>query len=120
MSCGRIFYREEAFTQHLNQQHRATKSRVKETLQSSRLDLADQSHFWCGFCNSNIALQGAGPTALDERFNHIDTEHFKKGQRGSDWRSPSESSRLQHEALGKSETMHLADGNRRKRKCAGL
>jgi hypothetical protein len=22
---------------------------------------------------------------LDERFNHIDVEHFKKGERGRDW-----------------------------------
>jgi hypothetical protein len=25
---------------------------------------------------------------LDERFNHIDIEHFKKGERGQDWSSP--------------------------------
>jgi hypothetical protein len=28
---------------------------------------------------------------LDERFNHIDIEHFKKGERGQDWRFPSSS-----------------------------
>lgn len=26
---------------------------------------------------------------MDERFNHIDIEHFKKGERGQDWRFPS-------------------------------
>ncbi|KAJ5180422.1 hypothetical protein N7492_003632 [Penicillium capsulatum] len=119
-SCGRIFHREEAFSQHLSQQHRIAKNRVKETLQASRLDLADQSHFWCGFCNNHIALRNDGPTALDERFNHIDTEHFKKGQRGSDWCPPSESSSLQRTAVVRNETTQLPDTHRLKRKCPGL
>jgi hypothetical protein len=29
-----------------------------------------------------------GPAASDERFNYIDIEHFKKGERGQDWSSP--------------------------------
>ncbi|KAJ5127465.1 hypothetical protein N7448_008244 [Penicillium atrosanguineum] len=84
-SCGRIFYREETYTQHLNQQHRIPKTRTKSTLNASRLDLANQSQFWCGFCNRTIELRSHGPAALDERFNHIDIEHFKKGERGRDW-----------------------------------
>ncbi|KAJ5915391.1 hypothetical protein N7466_011324 [Penicillium verhagenii] len=84
-SCGRIFYREETYTQHLIQQHRIPKPRLKSSLSSTRLDLADQSHFWCGLCTRAIPLQSNGAAALDERFNHIDTEHFKKGERGHDW-----------------------------------
>jgi hypothetical protein len=54
---------------------------------NNRLDLAGQSDFWCGFCNRRVPL-GHGPAASDERFNHIDIEHFKKGERGQDWSSP--------------------------------
>ncbi|KAJ5658119.1 uncharacterized protein N7484_001768 [Penicillium longicatenatum] len=87
-SCGRIFYRQETYTQHLTQQHRIPKTRLKASLSATRLDLADQSHFWCGLCSRTVPLQSTGSTALDERFNHIDIEHFKKGERGHDWVSP--------------------------------
>lgn len=55
---------------------------------NNRLDFAGQSDFWCGFCNHRVPLRSHGPAALDERFNHIDIEHFKKGERGQDWCSP--------------------------------
>lgn len=32
-----------------------------------------------------MLLRNSGAAALDERFNHIDVEHFKKGERGRDW-----------------------------------
>jgi hypothetical protein len=32
-----------------------------------------------------VELRNSGGAALDERFNHIDVEHFKKGERGRDW-----------------------------------
>lgn len=116
-SCGRIFYREETYTQHLNQQHRIPKTRTKSTLNASRIDLADQSQFWCGFCNRSIALHSHGPAALDERFNHIDIEHFKKGERGRDWCLPSGDGQsvLDKSVAG---TSHISEGNKRKRKAS--
>ncbi|KAJ5358634.1 uncharacterized protein N7496_011047 [Penicillium cataractarum] len=81
-SCERIFYREETYAQHLTTHHHVPKAKVKSVVQGSRLDLADQSHFWCGFCGKDVALRNSGSVALDERFNHIDVEHFKKGERG--------------------------------------
>lgn len=87
-SCGRIFYREETYTQHLTQQHRIPKNRLPSALAATRLDLGDQRQFWCGLCSQWVSLQSHGPSALDERFNHIDTEHFKKGERGCDWAFP--------------------------------
>lgn len=56
---------------------------------NNRLDLTGQSDFWCGFCNRRVLLKSHGAAALDERFNHIDIQHFKKGERGQDWASPS-------------------------------
>lgn len=51
--------------------------------------MASQSQFWCGFCNHIISLVNNSQAAWDERFNHIDSEHFKKGERGQDWCFPS-------------------------------
>lgn len=74
-----------------------------------------------------IALQNRGSAALDERFNHIDIEHFKKGERGRDWCLPlsGESDVLMGGAesiVHKSEvagTPSLPEGKRRKRKFSG-
>ncbi|KAJ5902396.1 Zinc finger C2H2 [Penicillium taxi] len=88
-SCCRIFYREQTYMHHLAQSHRVSKSRTHSTLHATKLDLAEQSQFWCGFCSRNIQLQNRGSAALDERFNHIDIEHFKTGKRGRDWQFPS-------------------------------
>lgn len=57
-----------------------------------------------------------GAAALDERFNHIDVEHFKKGERGGDWRFPS-SSRTRIQVGGGDDE---GEGQRRKRRCPGL
>lgn len=83
--CERIFYREETYTHHLGQHHRVPKTKVKAAAQASRLDLAAQTQFWCGFCGRHVLLRNSGAAALDERFNHIDVEHFKKGERRRDW-----------------------------------
>lgn len=58
-------------------------------MHTNRLDLAGQSQFWCGFCNHTVPLLNHGPAACDERFNHIDVEHFRKGEKGQDWSLPS-------------------------------
>ncbi|KAJ5577826.1 uncharacterized protein N7459_006790 [Penicillium hispanicum] len=125
-SCGRIFYREETYTQHLGQHHGLFNNGLINTLNSSRLDIADQSGFWCGFCSRTIPLRNHGPAALDERFNHIDIEHFKKSERGRDWRFPSLAEReVLHGGGYSSVNQHEAspspidDGNHRKRKFGG-
>lgn len=125
-SCGRLFHREDTYIHHLSQQHRLPKNRVRSTLDASRLDLDGQSQFWCGFCNSIVPLQSRGSAALDERFNHIDVEHFKKGERRRDWCSPlaegpcapSETSTATEkgQGIGPSQTW---ERNSRKRKLSG-
>src|SRR5205085_4765051 len=44
---------------------------------------------WCGFCRKLISLKNQGLEAWDERFDHIDTEHFRKGQKITNWLPPS-------------------------------
>lgn len=71
-----------------------------------------------------IALQGRGAAALDERFNHIDTEHFKKGDRQSDWCFPQTKdlgglSGTGQNLMDQSEHVSMGSkGNGRKRKLA--
>lgn len=40
-----------------------------------------QSGFWCGFCKRVVPLRSRGLEAWDERFDHIDDCHFKRGER---------------------------------------
>jgi hypothetical protein len=54
-----------------------------------------------------------GAAALDERFNHIDVEHFKKGERGGDWRFPT----LGLTACGRGDDEDDDGEGRRKRRC---
>ncbi|KAK1139109.1 hypothetical protein N8T08_001295 [Aspergillus melleus] len=56
---------------------------------SDQSQLNGQSQFWCGFCRSIVPVMDQGLAAWNERFNHIDSEHFKKGQRIGDWLLPS-------------------------------
>jgi len=58
---------------------------IKEELKSTRIGRNGQGQFWCGFCVKIIALEKKGLEAWDERFNHVDDKHFKRGQPISDW-----------------------------------
>ncbi|KAJ6071323.1 hypothetical protein N7499_009337 [Penicillium canescens] len=89
--CERVFGRIETYTQHVRV-HGINEYEVAASASKNRLDLTDGSQFWCGFCDRRIPLRSDGAAALDERFNHIDRDHFKKGERGQDWRFPSSSS----------------------------
>ncbi|KAJ5082027.1 hypothetical protein N7532_011070 [Penicillium argentinense] len=116
-ACGRVFYREETYVQHLGQQHRLPKTRVRSALLSTRLDLAGQSSYWCGFCRREVPLTSAGAAALDERFNHIDSEHFKKGERGVDWCFSFQGVDV---ANASNQVVEQGMEGRRKRRCSGL
>jgi hypothetical protein len=77
--------------------HGINEYEVAASASKNRLDLTDGSQFWCGFCDRRVPLRSDGAAALDERFNHIDRDHFKKGERGQDWRFPSSFSPSVHE-----------------------
>ncbi|KAJ5757814.1 uncharacterized protein N7511_006508 [Penicillium nucicola] len=89
--CERLFGKVDMYTQHVRE-HGVNEYEIAAGASENRLDLADDSQFWCGFCDRRIPLRSGGSAALDERFNHIDQDHFKKGERGADWRFPSASS----------------------------
>ena len=84
--CAKIFYRREKFTQHLKHDHpKMSDHYINKEVRRTRIGRNGQYQFWCGFCRKIIGLKSKGLEAWDERFNHVDDEHFKRGQRISDW-----------------------------------
>ena len=87
--CGIMFYKPEIYMQHLSQQHCYQRDQIEMSVQSNRLDLPkNQGHFWCGFCRKEVLADSRGSSLLNERFDHIDTQHFKTGDRGDGWVFP--------------------------------
>ncbi|KAJ0421033.1 hypothetical protein BJY00DRAFT_312452 [Aspergillus carlsbadensis] len=88
VSCARIFNRQEAYAQHLKKQHQADDDgKVQASVCKNGLDW--NGKFWCGFCRDIIHVRGEGLVALNQRFNHIDIEHYQKGERIDNWFLPS-------------------------------
>ncbi|KAL8786431.1 MAG: hypothetical protein Q9195_008201 [Heterodermia aff. obscurata] len=79
--CAKVFYRREQFQAHLKESHLIKDDEViREHCKKHRIGRNGQSGFWCGFCKKIVTLKHKGLEAWDERFNHIDQEHFKNGQ----------------------------------------
>ncbi|KAE8348100.1 hypothetical protein BDV28DRAFT_112961 [Aspergillus coremiiformis] len=89
LPCARLFYRQEIYVQHLRKHHQVEEEEVQTSLSKNSIGQDGQSQFWCGFCRNIIPLKNQGLAAWNERFNHIDTEHFKNGERIDDWLLPS-------------------------------
>lgn len=87
--CGRMFHRQEVYAQHLQRQHRIPEDRIQLAILENRIGLDGQSQYWCGFCRRNIPMRKHGAAGWNERFDHIDVEHFKRGTRIGDWMLPS-------------------------------
>ncbi|KAL6720676.1 hypothetical protein ACLMJK_002601 [Lecanora helva] len=84
--CGQVFYRREHFQIHLDEAHKVKDpERVREQCKLRRVGRNGQRGFWCGFCQTVVSLKKRGLEAWDERFTHIDDEHFKKGERVDNW-----------------------------------
>ena len=85
--CGQVFYRREQFHAHLlSDAHNITDQEyAKEQCKNRRVGRNGQRGFWCGFCQTIIKLDKRGLEAWDERFDHIDRQHFNKGQRVDEW-----------------------------------
>lgn len=71
--------------QHLRKHHHVDDEGVRIAIANSRVGQNGQSRFWCGFCREIIPLRSQGREAWNERFDHIDLEHFRRGQRIGDW-----------------------------------
>lgn len=71
--------------QHLKKHHHVDDEGVRIAIANNRVGENGQSRFWCGFCKEIIPLRSQGREAWNERFDHIDFEHFRRGQRIGDW-----------------------------------
>ena len=84
--CGQVFYRREQFAAHLDDYHgRKAAEYVREQCCLRRIGRNGQKGFWCGFCQTVVELKERGLKAWDERFTHIDEQHFKNNERVEDW-----------------------------------
>ncbi|KAI4182512.1 MAG: hypothetical protein LQ348_004834 [Seirophora lacunosa] len=84
--CARIFYRREQFQGHLREKHGLeNEDQIREQSKSCRIGRNGQSTFWCGFCRKIVELKMEGLDAWEERFSHIDNQHYKGGQTICDW-----------------------------------
>lgn len=84
--CARVFHRREQFQAHLKDHHLIKDDEyIRGQTKQHRIGRNGQSGFWCGFCQKIVNLKNRGLEAWDERFNHIDDWHFKKGQRIDEW-----------------------------------
>lgn len=68
---------------------------IKTVRNANQLGQNGQLRFWCGFCQKVLPVQGRDiqgrdidTAAWDERLEHIDSQHFKKGQRKNEWLAP--------------------------------
>lgn len=84
--CGKVFYRREQFQAHLGSDHKITDDAyIKEQCKSRRIGRNGHSGFWCGFCQNVILVEKKNNEVFDERFTHIDSQHFDKGERVETW-----------------------------------
>ncbi|PLB37195.1 putative C2H2 finger domain protein [Aspergillus candidus] len=92
--CARVFHRQEIYAQHLKKHHACTdETAVQTAIARDKVGregghAQSMSQFWCGFCGDVVPLRSEeGLGAWNERFNHIDREHFRRGERIEEWRS---------------------------------
>lgn len=84
--CAKVFYRRELYQAHLKDHHHiGDDAEIRKRSQANRIGRNGQSGFWCGFCRKIVTLTTRGLDAWDERFNHIDCEHFRKEQTIDHW-----------------------------------
>lgn len=71
---------------HFLQVQTPVNNAIKTDQSECQSSLTESLHFWCGFCQRQLPLESSDiGTAWNERFNHIDEEHFKSGQRTDEW-----------------------------------
>ncbi|PGG96257.1 hypothetical protein GX51_07925 [Blastomyces parvus] len=85
LECAQVFDRKDKFQQHLQSEHSLGEKAAKHTVKRNEIGRNGQFQFWCGFCRKLIRLRKEGQDAWDERFDHIDNEHYKQNQTIETW-----------------------------------
>jgi hypothetical protein len=84
-----LFFHEEEFIQHLNETHQCIgETNVRQEIDKSRIGAHDHQtkfYYWCGFCKEIKLVEKKGVEAWNERFDHIETNHFLNGENIKQW-----------------------------------
>ena len=88
LECAEIFHEQGEFVKHLRQRHSLDDPVISRKCESGRVGNNYQTSYWCGFCRKIIPQKDKrGSEAQNERYDHIDDCHFKKGQHIDEWYS---------------------------------
>ena len=88
LECALIFHEQEEFIKHLRENHCLDDQTISRRCESGRVGNNYQTSYWCGFCRKIIPQRDKrGSEAQNERYDHIDDCHFKRGQCIDDWYS---------------------------------
>ncbi|KAL9101685.1 MAG: hypothetical protein Q9163_003089 [Psora crenata] len=70
-----------------DQVYASRKAARKKIKHHGRIGRNGTRGFWCGFCNRVIQIPKMllGKPAWDERFRHVDTEHYRHGEKVDKW-----------------------------------
>lgn len=87
--CSKTFGSKADWKRHEKSQHDHQQSTpVDNAIKIDQSGCTESLQFWCGFCREHLLLESTTiDKAWNERFNHIDEEHFKTGQRIDEWQS---------------------------------
>ncbi|OKL56775.1 hypothetical protein UA08_07817 [Talaromyces atroroseus] len=87
--CASLFSHEKEFIKHLNEAHPyVSENKVQGVIDKSRIGAYDHEskfYYWCGFCKKIKLVEKRGVEAWNERFDHIETQHFRKGENIKTW-----------------------------------
>jgi hypothetical protein len=62
------------------------RERRKVNIQDCRIGRSGHTRYWCGFCRKILPVTGRhGQAAWDERFTHIDDQHYKNHEHIDNW-----------------------------------
>ena len=111
--CAAHFWNINHFQDHLRNEHRWNDyEKIRAVKTTSKLGRLGFGSFWCGFCRKRIDFENDHQDVPIQnqrmRFNHIEVEHFKKGQKIWDW-IPAEAAAAQLKNPGQGRTMNDDD-----------
>ncbi|KAK2868081.1 hypothetical protein FQN49_003186, partial [Arthroderma sp. PD_2] len=86
--CARMFERKEVYRAHLRDHGVHNEAQIRQRLEDNKIGGDCQFQFWCGFCKGLVKVTRESFYASNERFDHICSEHFEKGQDISSWLLP--------------------------------
>jgi len=84
--CLCTFKHPKDFEAHLRRDHSGLdREYIDRQLYHRKIGDRWNHGFWCGFCRTVVLLVKDGTEGWDERFDHVDMQHFQQGQRIKDW-----------------------------------